>query len=91
MAKTVADQFAETLAAAGVRRIYGIVGDSLNGLTDAIRRFIDGWTYDSVEEDRGTWCRGTLPEGYEAAEEEAMTDAERNFLVSASGSPEDLR
>ena len=38
MAKTVADQFSETLAAAGVKRVYGIVGDSLNGLTDAIRR-----------------------------------------------------
>jgi len=38
MAKTVADQFAETLEAAGVRRVYGIVGDSLNGLTDALRR-----------------------------------------------------
>jgi pyruvate dehydrogenase (quinone) len=36
--RTVADQFAETLAAAGVKRIYGIVGDSLNGFTDAIRR-----------------------------------------------------
>ena len=36
--RTVADQFAETLAAAGVKRIYGIAGDSLNGLTDAIRR-----------------------------------------------------
>jgi pyruvate dehydrogenase (quinone) len=35
---TVAEQFAATLAAAGVKRIYGIVGDSLNGLTDAIRR-----------------------------------------------------
>jgi pyruvate dehydrogenase (quinone) len=35
---TVSDQFAATLAAAGIRRIYGIVGDSLNGLTDAIRR-----------------------------------------------------
>ena len=35
---TVADQFVEVLAAAGVKRIYGIVGDSLNGLTDAIRR-----------------------------------------------------
>ena len=34
----VADQFAETLAASGVKRIYGIVGDSLNGFTDAIRR-----------------------------------------------------
>jgi pyruvate dehydrogenase (quinone) len=38
MAKSVADQFAETLAVAGVKRIYGIVGDSLNGLTDSIRR-----------------------------------------------------
>src|ERR1700732_2357484 len=38
MAKTVADQFAETLATAGVKRIYGVVGDSLNGLTDSLRR-----------------------------------------------------
>ena len=38
MARLVADHFVETLAAAGVKRIYGIVGDSLNGLTDALRR-----------------------------------------------------
>jgi len=38
MAGIVADQFVETLVAAGVKRIYGIVGDSLNGLTDAVRR-----------------------------------------------------
>ena len=38
MVRTVADQFADTLAAAGVNRVYGIVGDSLNGITDAIRR-----------------------------------------------------
>src|SRR5271155_72827 len=37
MTNTVAEQFAEMLAAAGVKRIYGIVGDSLNGFTDAIR------------------------------------------------------
>src|ERR1700733_11096358 len=36
--KTVADQFAKTLATAGVKRIYGVVGDSLNGLTDSLRR-----------------------------------------------------
>jgi pyruvate dehydrogenase (quinone) len=35
---TVADQFTEILAIAGVKRIYGIVGDSLNGITDSIRR-----------------------------------------------------
>ena len=38
MARTVADQMVEVLAAAGVKRIYGVVGDSLNGFTDAIRR-----------------------------------------------------
>lgn len=38
MARTVADQFVERPAAAGVKRIYGIGGDSLNGLTDAVRR-----------------------------------------------------
>jgi len=38
MAKSVADQFAETLASAAVKWIYGIVGDSLNGITDAVRR-----------------------------------------------------
>lgn len=37
MSITVADQFVETLAAAGVKRIYGVVGDSLNGLTEALR------------------------------------------------------
>ncbi len=35
---TVADQMVETLAAASVARIYGIVGDSLNGFTDSLRR-----------------------------------------------------
>ena len=38
MTRTVADQMVETLAAGGVERIYGIVGDSLNGFTDALRR-----------------------------------------------------
>src|SRR5580693_2883035 len=38
MARSVADQFVETLAVAGVKRIYGIVGDSLNGLSDSLQR-----------------------------------------------------
>jgi pyruvate dehydrogenase (quinone) len=38
MSKTVSEVFVETLIAAGVRRVYGVVGDSLNGLTDAIRK-----------------------------------------------------
>src|SRR5712664_3943150 len=49
--KTVSDQFSETIAAAGVKRIYGIVGDSLNGLTDAIRRQAKiGWVHVRHEE-----------------------------------------
>jgi len=35
--KTVADLLVETLGAAGVERIYGVSGDSLNGITDSIR------------------------------------------------------
>jgi two-component system OmpR family response regulator len=38
MTRPVADQVVETLAAHGIERIYGIVGDSLNGFTDAQRR-----------------------------------------------------
>jgi pyruvate dehydrogenase (quinone) len=38
MAKTIADLIVETLKLAGVKRIYGLPGDSLNGFTDALRR-----------------------------------------------------
>lgn len=37
MAKRVADLMIEVLETAGVKRIYGVVGDSLNGLTDSLR------------------------------------------------------
>ena len=38
MAKhNVAELLVEVLAEAGVRRMYGVSGDSLNGVTDAIR------------------------------------------------------
>ncbi len=35
---TVAEQIVATLTASGVRRVYGIPGDSLNGFTDALRK-----------------------------------------------------
>jgi pyruvate dehydrogenase (quinone) len=35
--KRVADVLVDTLIAAGVERVYGLVGDSLNGITDSIR------------------------------------------------------
>lgn len=37
MGKRVADLVTEVLTKAGVRRIYGVPGDSLNGITDSIR------------------------------------------------------
>jgi pyruvate dehydrogenase (quinone) len=36
--KTTADLMADLLLQAGVQRIYGVVGDSLNAFTDALRR-----------------------------------------------------
>ena len=38
MARTVADQLVAFLAELGVERIYGLVGDSLNPVSDALRR-----------------------------------------------------
>ena len=38
MTSTVAETMVVTLKASGVRRVYGIPGDSLNGFTDALRR-----------------------------------------------------
>jgi len=46
MTKKVADLLVDVLAEAGVRRIYGLVGDSLNGITDSIRikKNLSGYT-----------------------------------------------
>src|ERR1700728_4786399 len=38
MAATVAEVMVTILKASGVRQVYGIPGDSLNGFTDAMRR-----------------------------------------------------
>ncbi|MCF5816601.1 hypothetical protein GIV23_25180, partial [Pseudomonas sp. PA-1-2A] len=44
MAKiNLAQQLATTLEQAGIKRIWGLTGDSLNGLTDALR------SMDSIE------------------------------------------
>ncbi|MET0640364.1 MAG: thiamine pyrophosphate-binding protein, partial [Hyphomicrobium sp.] len=39
MARIAADFLTEALTQAGVKRIYGVVGDSLNGFTDSLRRY----------------------------------------------------
>ena len=59
MATTVADVMVATLKASGVRRVYGIPGDSLNGFTDALRR--DGtitWQHVRHEEAAGFAAAG---------------------------------
>jgi pyruvate dehydrogenase (quinone) len=38
MSKTASEYSVEALEKAGVKRVYGVVGDSLNGFTDALRR-----------------------------------------------------
>src|ERR1700709_379159 len=38
MAASAAEVIVQTLIASGVKRVYGLPGDSLNGLTDSIRK-----------------------------------------------------
>ncbi|MBX4871074.1 ubiquinone-dependent pyruvate dehydrogenase [Rhizobium bangladeshense] len=51
MASKVSDVLTEILRAAGVERIYGVVGDSLNGLTESLRKRGDiEWIHTRHEE-----------------------------------------
>jgi pyruvate dehydrogenase (quinone) len=51
MSKKVADQLVEMMLQAGIKRIYGITGDSLNELNDAVRRSPDlQWVHVRNEE-----------------------------------------
>lgn len=48
---TVADVLVDTLEKAGIKRIYGIVGDSLNGITNALqKRKTISWVHTRHEE-----------------------------------------
>src|SRR5271166_5148762 len=53
MAKRVADVVVETLQAAGVKRCWGVPGDTLNFVTDAIRRSPIEWVHVRHEEVAG--------------------------------------
>jgi pyruvate dehydrogenase (quinone) len=50
MAKTVAEVIVETLQAAGVKHCWGVPGDTLNFVTDAIRRSEIQWVHVRHEE-----------------------------------------
>ncbi len=53
MSQTVAEAIIETLQQAGVRRCYGVPGDTLNYITDAIRRSDIRWVHVRHEEAGG--------------------------------------
>ncbi len=51
MKSKVADVMTKILSSAGVKRIYGVVGDSLNGLTESLRKTGDiEWVHTRHEE-----------------------------------------
>ena len=50
MARNYATQLVETLEAQGVKRIYGLVGDSLNPIVDAVRQSSIEWVHVRNEE-----------------------------------------
>src|SRR5574343_1135487 len=50
MAKTVAQVLIEILESAGVKNIYGVVGDTLNHVTDAISKSTISWVHMRHEE-----------------------------------------
>jgi pyruvate dehydrogenase (quinone) len=54
--KTVAEILVETLIAAGVTRIYGVVGDSLYGILEEIRRS-EGIEWIGVRHEETRICR----------------------------------
>jgi pyruvate dehydrogenase (quinone) len=64
MAATVAEVMVSILKASGVRQVYGIPGDSLNGFTDAMRRD-DGITWQHVRHEEAA--------AFAAAGEAALT------------------
>lgn len=61
---TFADHVISTLQASGVTRVYGLPGDSLNGLTDAIRR-ADHFSWEHVRHEEAA--------GFAAAGDAALT------------------
>jgi len=50
MSKSVSTIIVETLVAAGARRCYGIVGDTINHFTDAVRKSDLRWIHVRHEE-----------------------------------------
>lgn len=58
MSKNVAELLVETLVLAGVERIYGVAGDSLNAITDTVRKRADIHWAHMRNEEAGAFAAG---------------------------------
>ena len=65
MSQTVADILVGTLQQLGVKHIFGLIGDSLNPLADAIRRSDIEWV--GVRHEEGAACRLRPSQAYRPA------------------------
>jgi len=54
---------------------------------NVIRRYVDGWHFDSTDEDGRTWYRFGPLDGYEASDENEMTPAEAAVIRAATADP----
>jgi pyruvate dehydrogenase (quinone) len=76
MARSVAELLVDVMVRAGVRTVYGMVGDSANPVVDAIRRAGDDLTFIPVRnEEAGAFAAGA----------EAMTAGRPTAVLGSSG------
>jgi pyruvate dehydrogenase (quinone) len=76
MARSVAEHLVDTMVQAGIRNVYGMVGDSANPVVDAIRRTGDALTFIQVRNEEA---------GASAAGAEAVTTGRPAAVLGSSG------
>jgi pyruvate dehydrogenase (quinone) len=76
MSKNVAEHLVDLMLAAGIRHVYGMVGDSANPVIDAIRRAADELTFVPVRnEEAGAFAAGA----------EALITGRPTAVIGSSG------
>jgi pyruvate dehydrogenase (quinone) len=76
MSKNVAEHLVDLMLAAGIRHVYGMVGDSANPVIDAMRRVADKLTFVPVRnEEAGAFAAGA----------EAMITGRPTAVIGSSG------
>ena len=91
MALTYAEALVKTLEKLGVRRIYGVVGDSLNPIVDAVRDSDIEWIHVRNEE-AGAFAAGKLKAAeYFLRRELPIVDAKFDLLAAGDRTTLDMR